>query len=79
MFLTAVILVNPVAVVQTVSLIFSFDWMNAVALVVILVGSMVIELILIHIHDGQVWEEKSSAVISTTLMTSFSSQPRLRI
>jgi hypothetical protein len=58
LFLTVIILTNPVAVVQTVSLIFSFGWMNAIALVVIIVGGMVIELILRHIHDSRVWEKE---------------------
>jgi hypothetical protein len=56
-FLTVIILMNPVVVVQSVSLIFSFDWMNAIALVVIIVGGMVIEVILIHIHDSRIWKQ----------------------
>src|SRR4051812_9104900 len=46
---------NSVAWVQTVSLIFSFDWMNAIALVVIIVGGYTINLHLAFIHDGQAW------------------------
>jgi F0F1-type ATP synthase delta subunit len=60
-FLTSVIftliLINPAAVVQTVSLIFNFSWMNAIALVVIIVGGGVIEVILIHIHDSYEWKK----------------------
>lgn len=41
LFLTIILLTNPVAWVQAVSLIFSFGWMNAIALVVIIVGDFV--------------------------------------
>jgi len=53
---TGIFLANPVAAVQAVSLIFSFGWMNAIALVVIIIGGIVIQTILIHIHDCQVWK-----------------------
>lgn len=57
LFLTGIIILNPVAVVQTVSLIFNFGWMNAIALVVTILGGMIIEAIMIHIHDSQRWDK----------------------
>jgi hypothetical protein len=57
MFSNLIIFMNPVAVVQAVSLIFNFGWINAIALVVIIVGGGVIEIILVHFHDCHVWQK----------------------
>jgi len=56
--LSTIIIAGPVTLVQAVSMIFSFSWMNALALVIVFVGSsFVINIVLIHIHDSQVWKQ----------------------
>ena len=57
-FSSLIIFTNPVAVVQTVSLIFNFGWINAIALVVIIVGGFNLGAgMLVHFHDSHVWKE----------------------
>ena len=54
-FSNLIIYTNSVAVVQTVSLIFNPDWINAIALVVTIIGGFVIGGILTLFHASHVW------------------------